>query len=187
MIGDDGRLGYEVVPDPHRLFRHRLRHLVNPVIGIGCGLVFGAGVFLVTVQALFGVRPSIVALIVAVAAVVAYAAAVGWAHRAGRRRGHRVVVSDAGVSVAYAGATTDYPWSRFRRWLEHEDDFALVSGGIRGRTLVVLPKAGVPEEEQALLREVFHSRIDPDDDPLDEAFVEMDWHEEPARREQRGS
>lgn len=183
MIGDDGRLSYDVVPDARRLFRHRLRHLINPVVGVSCGLVFGAALFLIAVQALFGLRPSVVAVIVSVLAVIVYGAAVFRARQTSLREGrHRVVLDDAGVTVAYAGSTTGYPWTRFSRWLEHEDDFVLASGGVRGRKLVVLPKAGMLEEEQDLIREVLHGRIDPDNDPLDDAFVEMDYDAQPSRR-----
>lgn len=183
MITDDGRLSFEIDVDPRRGFRHRLRHLVNPVVGIGCGLVFGAALFVVAVQGLFGVRPSVLAVLVALAALVVYGVAVLRARAAAAgRRAYRLVLSPRGVEVAGAGGSGGYAWPRFTRWLEDEADFVLTSGGLRGRMLIVLPKAGVAEEEQELIREVLHAHIDPDDEPLSDAFVEMGWDEEPARR-----
>lgn len=183
MITEDGRLAYRVELDPRRGFRHRLRLIVNPVIGIGCGLLLGAALFLLGVQALFGVRPSIVAIVVAVAAVIGYAVGVLHARTVSRRHArYDVVLEQKGILLTGGSSSGGHPWSRFTRWLEDDADFILASGGVRDRLLVVIPKDGVPEEEQDLLREVLHSQIDPDDEPIDQAFVEMDWDEEPARR-----
>lgn len=183
MITDDGTLSYHVDPPAKRLFAHRLRHLVNPVLGIACGLVFGAALFLIAVQALFGVRPSIVAILLALAAVVVYVAAVLRARQAAGALGaYKIVLADSGISVASTHGSGGYAWGRFTRWLENDDDFVLASGGVRRRLIVVLPKDGVPEDEQDLIREVLHANIDPDDEPIEDAFVEMDWDAEPARR-----
>lgn len=179
MINEDGRLHYRVQVPTGRAWTQRLRHVVNPVTGIACGLVLAAALFVVAVQGLFGVRPSPVAVLVAVVAVVVYLVSVVRAHAAARaRRSAEVVIDEQGV----AADGVRYGWSRFTRWLEGDQDFVLASGGVRGRIVIVLPKDGIDEEEQDLLREVFHSRIDPDDDPIDGAFVEMDWDAEPARR-----
>lgn len=183
MIGAEGRLTYDVAPNSRRLFRHRLRHLVNPVVGVSCGLVFGSALFLIAVQTLFGLRPSLIALLVLVTAVAVYGTAVLRARQLSlREQRHRIVLDDPGVTVAYAGSSTGYAWSRFSRWLEHDDDFVLASGGAHHRVVVVLPKEGMSDEEQDLVREVLHARIDPDDDPLDDAFVEMDYDAQPSRR-----
>ncbi|HHV22769.1 MAG TPA: YcxB family protein [Propionibacterium sp.] len=153
--------------------------MVNPVVGVGCGLALGAALFLIAVQVLFGVGPSLLAVLLAVAAVVGYGLALLRARaEAQARRVQRVVLDEHGVTVD----RDRFAWSRFTRWLEDEADFVLASGGVRGRLLVVLPKAGIDEDEQELLREVLHASIDPDDEPLEGAFVEMNWDEEPARR-----
>lgn len=179
VITEDGRLRYDVELPPRRAWLHRLRHVINPVVGIAGGLVLGAALFLVAVQGLFGVRPSPVAVLIGVAAVVVY---VGALLRAGilarSRRTFQVVLEEEGVVVDGARSA----WERFTRWREDELDFVLASGGVRGRTIVVLPKDGIDVDEQDLLREVLHGRIDPDDEPIDDAFVEMGWDEEPARR-----
>ncbi len=180
MITDDGHLVYDVRPDAGRVFGHRMRHIVNPVVGIGAGFLFGAALFVVAVQAVFGVRPSIVALVLAVVAVVAYLVAVGRARqRAGALGAYAVTLGPDGVEVRSNRGGSAQPWSAFVRWLENDHDVVLVSGDWREREIVVLPKAGIPEEELELIREVLHSHIDPDDEPIEDAFVEMAWDEEP--------
>lgn len=179
MISEDGRLHYRVQIPTGRAWSHRLRHVVNPVVGVTCGLALGAALFLIAVQGLFGVRPSPAAVLVGVAAVVVYVVVLARARAAvGARRSYDIVIGEEGAAID----RERFAWSRFARWLESEQDFVLVSGGVRGRMIIVLPKAGIDEDEQNLLREVFHSRIDPDDEPLDDAFVEMAWDEEPVRR-----
>lgn len=179
MITEDGRLHYRVRIPAGRAWSHRLRHVVNPVVGIACGLVLAAALFLLAVQGLFGVRPSLGAVVVGVAAVVVYAVAVARARiTVGAGRAGEILMGEEGVTADRELVA----WSRFVRWLETEQDFVLASGGVRGRRIVILPKEGIDEDEQDLLREVLHSRIDPDDEPLDDAFVEMNWDEEPARR-----
>lgn len=186
MITDDGTLEYRVRPDPGRLFAHRLRHVVNPVIGVVCGLVLGAALFLVAVQALFGVRPSLVAVVLALAALVVYGVSVLRARRASTGAGESsIVLNPSGVRVTSARTAAAYPWQLFARWLEDEQDFVLASRGWRDRVIVVLPKTGIPDDEQELLREVLHSQIDPDDEPISDAFVEMDWDDEPAKLPRR--
>lgn len=188
MITDDGRLVYSARPSARRTFAHRLRHAVNPVVGIGAGLVFGAALFVVAVQVLFAVRPSVVAIVLAVAAVVAYLVSVLRARRtAGALGAYSVEFGPDGVADGATGAARVRPWPTFGRWLEDEQDFVLVAGTWRDRTIVVLPKAGVPDEEQDLVREVLHSHIDPDDEPIEDAFVEMGWDEEPARPPRRAA
>lgn len=186
MITDDGNLVYDVRANVGRMFRHRLRHVVNPVVGIGAGFLFGAALFVVAVQGVFGVRPSIVAVILAIVAVVAYLVAVGRARqRAGALQAYALRLGPDGVEVRSNAEDPVQPWSAFVRWLEDEHDIVLVSGTWRERDFVVLPKAGVPEEELDLVREVLHSQIDPDDEPIEDAFVEMGWDEEPDKLPRR--
>ncbi|WP_425308906.1 YcxB family protein [Ammonicoccus fulvus] len=186
MITDDGHLVYDVRANASRMFGHRMRHIVNPVVGIAAGFLFGAALFVVAVQGVFGVRPSIVAILVALVAVVAYLVAVGRARqRAGALGAYALTLGPDGVEVRTNGGGSAQPWSAFVRWLEDDHDVVLVSGRWREREIVVLPKSGVPEEELDLIREVLHSHIDPDDEPLEDAFVEMGWDEEPERLPRR--
>lgn len=179
MITEDGRLRYRVNVPPERGWRNRLRHVVNPVTGIVCGLVLAAALFLIAVQGLFGVRPSLIAIVLAVLAVAGYVVAVLRARTAAAARPrYQVTLDERGIAVDTAG----FGWARFSRWLEDEHDFVVASGGVRDRLVVVVPKDGIPENEQELIRELLHAGIDPNDEPLQDAFVEMAWDEEPARR-----
>src|SRR4051812_12125034 len=106
MITDDGRLRYHIELDPRRGFRHRLRHMVNPMTGIACGLLLGGALFVIAVQSLFGVRPSLLAVLIAVAAVVGYTVALLRARvTAARRRAYQVVLDDGGVTVTDGGGS----------------------------------------------------------------------------------
>ncbi|MDO5498916.1 MAG: YcxB family protein [Propionibacteriaceae bacterium] len=178
MITEDGQLRYQVHLPGGRGWLHRLRHVVNPVVGISCGLAFGAALFVIAVQALFGVRPSVLAIVLGLVAVLGYGLELQRARMAAfGRPDYRIVIDDRGVAVD----RELLGWQRFTRWLEDDQDFVLVCGGVRGRMIVVLPKQDIAADEQDLLREVFHAQIDPDDEPIEEAFVEMNWDEQPAR------
>lgn len=182
-IADDGSLVLRYQTDPRREFAARLRHQVNPLTGVACGLVFCACLFLVAVQLLFSVRPSIIALVIMLLCVVVYAIALFRA-RAATSGVHRrkVVLDDRGLAVAGdQGKPLSYAWQRFTRWQENDTDFMVISRIPRQPALtIVLPLTFTEFDDE--LRDLLHTHIDPDDEPIDEAFVEMDWDEEPDKR-----
>lgn len=184
MTTDEGSLSYLVEPRAERLFTNRMRHVVNPVVGVSCGLVAGGALFVVAVQLLFGVAPSALAVIILVVAAVLYVVAVLRARVESRARGaYRVVIDHRGITRTATGLPPDrQPWARLTRWLENDEDFVVATGGWRDRAVITLPKTAIAEDEQELIREVLHAHIDPDDESISEAFTEMGWDEEPARR-----
>ncbi|NNG19082.1 hypothetical protein HJ590_05725 [Naumannella sp. ID2617S] len=182
-IDPDGTLTLRFETDPGREFAARLRHQVNPRTGIVCGLVFCAALFLVAVQLLFRVAPSVIALGLMAASVVVYLVAALRA-RAASGGGHRrkVVLDERGIAVADGqGNPRAYAWDRFTRWLEDDGEFVVVSRVPRQPVVaLVLPTTGTDFDDE--LRDLLHAAIDPDDEPIEEAFTEMDWDEEPERR-----
>ncbi len=182
-ITADGSLVLRYRTDPRREFAARMRHQVNPLTGVVCGLIFCACLFLVAVQLLFSVRPSVIALVVMLLCVVVYAIALVRARAATSRvQRRKVVLDDRGLAVAgEQGPPVSYAWPRFTRWQENDTDFMVISRIPRQPAMtIVLPLTETAFDDE--LRDLLHAHIDPDDDPIDEAFIEMDWDEEPDKR-----
>ncbi|OYN98407.1 hypothetical protein CGZ95_14720 [Enemella evansiae] len=182
-ITADGSLVLRYQTDPRREFAARMRHQVNPLTGVVCGLIFCACLFLVAVQLLFSVRPSVIALVVMLLCVVVYAIALVRARAATSRvQRRKVVLDDRGLAVAgEQGPPVSYGWPRFTRWQENDTDFMVISRIPRQPAMtIVLPLTETAFDDE--LRDLLHAHIDPDDDPIDEAFIEMDWDEEPDKR-----
>lgn len=182
--GADGSLILRFQTDPRRELAARMRHQVNPLTGVVCGLVFCACLFLVAVQLLFSVPPNPVALVLMLLCVVVYAIALLRARaRCSKVHRRKVVLDERGLAVAGdQGRPVAYGWSRFTRWQENDTEFVVVSRIPRQPVLtVVLPLTDTEFDDR--VRDLLHTNIDPDDEPIDEAFVEMDWDEEPERRD----
>lgn len=177
---------YAVNVDAKRLFGHRLRHVLNPVAGVWCGLGLGAALFLIAVQLLFDVRPSVAAMALGALSILAYLTLLFRTWQTSRLEGaYQLTLTEPGVQIEMDEESHTFAWSRFKRWLEDEDDFVMASGGMTNRLVLVLPKDHLSDARQDVVRSTLHAHIDPNDDPISDAFVEMGWDEEPPRREDR--
>lgn len=173
MINPDGSLSYEVAPPPARVFKAMRTYWINPVVGTVCGLVGLAAIFVIAVQLIFAVPPSVPAIMIAVVAPLIYVGVlVWWRREAGSVAPTIMHLDEAGIRQTSADDSGVRDWADYRRWVETDQEWIAIVRGARPVMATVLPKAAVPDDEFDDVRAILHGFISPEDSPLTDSFEE---------------
>lgn len=175
MVNPDGSLTYEVTPQPGRLFKALRTYWINPVAGTVCGLIMMAAVFVIAVQLIFSVPPSLLAILVAVVAPLIYIGAIIWGRRSARAVGAMILhLDEEGIGYTTASSSGVRDWADYRRWVENDHEWIAIAGGVRPTLATLLPKTAVPDDEFDDVRAILHGFISPTETRLSDTFVDED-------------